>query len=193
MTWDRMNDRYLLKFRLNLQKKFRRISSGEDLDSSFLKDQDVPVTKKYVLSIACRFYDPAGLAAPIMFPVGALFNEICRDSKCSVVSVLTLEHTRRFRTVVGEILKTKSLSFPRQIIFQGFGQLFIFFDGSLQGYGACIYIRSLNHVNILTSSAKIMGKSVLPAPQSEIFGPVRMEQKVKQELYTINLKPSVFF
>ena len=40
-----------------------------------------------------------------------------------------------------------------------------------------------------------MGKSVLSAPQSEISGAVlavRMELKVKQELYNINLKPSVF-
>ena len=41
-----------------------------------------------------------------------------------------------------------------------------------------------------------MGKSALSAPQSEIFGAVlaaRMELKVKQELYTINLQPSMFF
>ena len=41
-----------------------------------------------------------------------------------------------------------------------------------------------------------MSKSVLSAPQSEISGAVlavRMVQKVKQELYTIHLKPSVFF
>ena len=41
-----------------------------------------------------------------------------------------------------------------------------------------------------------MGKSALSAPQSEIAGDVlatRMELKVKQELYNINLKPSVFF
>ena len=62
-------------------------------------------------------------------------------------------------------------------------------------YGACIYVQSLNHVNILTSSAKIMGKFALSAPQSEISAAVlavRMELKVKQELYNINLKPSVF-
>ena len=53
----------------------------------------------------------------------------------------------------------------------------------------------MNHVNILTSSAKIMGKSALSAPQSEISAALlafRMELKVKQELYNINLKPSVF-
>ena len=115
MTWDRFNDKYSLKFRLNLLKKFRGIPSGEDLDSAFLEDQDVPVTKKNVLSVACQFYDPAGLASPIMFPIRALFSEICRDSKCSMSSTLDPERTVRFRVAVGEILKTKSLTFPRQI------------------------------------------------------------------------------
>ena len=78
-----------------------------------------------------------------------------------MISVHTLDHATRFTAAVGEILQTKSLTFPPQIFFQNYGQLFIFFGGSLQGYGACIYDQSLNHVNILTSSAKIMGKSAL--------------------------------
>ena len=69
MTWDRLNDHYLLKFRLNLYKKLRGIPSGADLDSEFLLDKSVPISKKNVLSVACQFYDPTGLAAPLMFPV----------------------------------------------------------------------------------------------------------------------------
>ena len=41
-----------------------------------------------------------------------------------------------------------------------------------------------------------MGKSALSAPQFEVSGAVlaaSMEFKVKQELYTIDLKPSIFF
>ena len=140
MTWDRFNDKYSLKFRLNLHKKFCCIPSGENLDSAFLEDPDIPVTKKNVLSVACQFYDPAGLASPVMFPIRALFSKICRDSKCSMISTLDPERTTRFRAAVGEILKTKSLTFPRQIFFQNSGELFIFFDGSLHGYRACIYV-----------------------------------------------------
>ena len=55
MTWDRYRDNYSLKFRLNLHKKFRCVPSGEDLDSSFLQDPDVPITKKNVHSVACQF------------------------------------------------------------------------------------------------------------------------------------------
>ena len=35
MTWDRKNDRYLLKFCKNLHKKFRGILSGSDLNEEF--------------------------------------------------------------------------------------------------------------------------------------------------------------
>ena len=70
MTWDRLQDHYLLKFRLNHHKKSRGIPSGADLDSEFLQDHSTPITKKNVFSVACQFYDPTGLAAaPLMFSV----------------------------------------------------------------------------------------------------------------------------
>ena len=74
MMWDRLRDRYSLKFRLNLHKKSRGIPTGTDLDSDFLQDESLPITKKNVLSIACQFYNPTGLAAPLMFSVRALFS-----------------------------------------------------------------------------------------------------------------------
>ena len=64
MTWDQKNDRYLLKFRLNLYKKFHGILSSADLDEEFLQDCSIPITKRNVLSVACQFYDPTVLAAP---------------------------------------------------------------------------------------------------------------------------------
>ena len=75
MTWDRLKDLYSLKFCLNLHKKSRGIPSGADLDSKFLQDESIPVTKKNVLSVACQFHDPTGLAAPLMFSVRALFPD----------------------------------------------------------------------------------------------------------------------
>ena len=74
-------------------------------------------------------------------------------------------------------------------------QLFIFFDGSLQGYGSCVYAFSDNQFNLLSSSAKIMGKAAFSAPQSEIAGAIqatRMEQKISQELFNVNLLPPLF-
>ena len=56
-------------------------------------------------------------------------------------------------------------------------------------------MHSQDQFNILTSSSKIMGKSVYSAPQSEIFGAVqavKMEQKISQELYNISLSNPVF-
>ena len=51
MTWNRLNDRYLLKLRLNLPKKNRGITSTANLDSEFLQDQSVPITKKNVFLV----------------------------------------------------------------------------------------------------------------------------------------------
>ncbi len=161
----------------------------------FLHDHSTPITKKNVLSVACQFYDPTGLAAPLMFSVRSMFSELCRDPTCSFNSILSEERTKKFRTAVNEILLTMGIYFPRQVIFNYSAQLFIFFDGSLQGYGACVYAFSNNQFNLIYSSAKIMGKAAFSAPQSEIAGAVlatRMEQKITQELFNVNLSPPTF-
>ena len=69
-----------------------------------------------------------------------------------MTSILSKERTEKFRSAVNEILLTKDISFPRQIIFSYAGQLYTFFDGSLQGYGACVYMRSHNQFNLIYSS-----------------------------------------
>ena len=195
MSWNRLKDLYSLKFRLILHKKSRGIPSGADLDSDFLQDESIPVTKKNVLSVACQFYDPTGLAAPLMFSVRALFSEICCDPQCSINSILSEERTAKFRNAVREILLTRELFVPRQVIFRYQAQLFIFFDGSLQGYGACVYAHSGDQFNLISSSSKILGKSAFSAPQSEMAGALlasRMEQKIKQELFNVTLSPPTF-
>ena len=65
-----------------------------------------------------------------------------------------------------------------------------FFNGSLLGYGAWIYVCSDSQFNLLSRSAKILEKSAFSGPQSEIAGAVwatRMEQKISQELYNVSL------
>ena len=92
-------------------------------------------------------------------------------------------------------LLTKEIYFPYQIIFKYSAKLFIFFDGSLQGYGACVYAHSNDKFNLLYSSAKILGKTAYSAPQSDIAGATlaaRMEQKISQELFNVTLSAPVF-
>ena len=105
------------------------------------------------------------------------------------------ERTDRFRRTVSEIMLTRTLSFPRQIIFNYAAQLYIFFNDSLQGYGACVFVCSDGQFNLLSSSSKILGRSAFSAPQSEIAGAIlatRMEQKINQELSNISLSSPVF-
>ena len=94
--------------------------------------------------------------------------------------------------MVGEILLTREIFFPRQVIFQYQAQLNIFFDRSLQGYGACVYTNSGGQFNLISSSSKILVKSAFSAPQSEMAGAIlasRMEQKISQELFNVSLSP----
>ena len=116
MTWSRNDDRYLLKFRLHLLQKIQGIPLGEDLDPEFLLNKSLPITKKNILSVACKFYDTNGLAAPLMVTIRMLFSKICRDKSCSMQNQLSADRAKRFKSEVSEILGTSALSFPRQIV-----------------------------------------------------------------------------
>ena len=101
----------------------------------------------------------------------------------------------KFRSAAGEILNTIALLFPRQIIFKNSGKTYTFFDGSLKGYGACIYVESPGLFNLLTSAAMIMRKSRYSAPQSEISEAVlavKMQQKISLELHNTSFSDPVF-
>ena len=127
MTWSRKDNCYLLKFRLNLHQKICGIPLGEDLDSEFLLNKSLPITKKNLLSVACQFYDHNYLAAPLMVTIKMLFSEVCRDKRCSMQTHLSADRADRFRSAVKEILGTSALSFPQQIVFKNSGKLYIFF------------------------------------------------------------------
>ena len=115
MTWDRKNNRYLLKFCLHLHKEFRGIPSETYLNEDLLQDCSIPFTKDNVLSVACQFYDPTGLVAPLRFSACSLSSKFCRDRNCSMNSVLSEVRAEKFCTAVHQILKTSKLSFPRQV------------------------------------------------------------------------------
>ena len=195
MTWNRKDDRYLLKFRLNLHQKTCGIPSGEDLDSEFLLNKSLPFTKKNDLSVACQIYDPNGQATPLMVTIRVLFSEVYRDRGCSLQTHLSADRVDRFRSTVTEIPGTTGISFPQQIVFKNSGKLYIFIYGSLQGYGACIYMESQGQFNRLVSSAKIIGKASYSAPQSKIASAVlavNMERKITPELSNITLSEPMF-
>ena len=96
-----------------------------------------------------------------MFSICSVFIEICRAPQCSFNTMLSEERTNRFGFAMKEILLTRNMSFPCQIIINYSAQLFILFDGSLQGYSACVYACSNGQFKLISSSAKILGKSAL--------------------------------
>ena len=196
LNWNRETDKYSLKFRLNLSKKHRGVPCDVDIDLESLSNPTTAITKKNVLSVCCQFYDPSGMASPLCFSIRALYSSLCRGSNTKMDSALSPEQSSIFKKAAKEMLLAKDISFPRQIIFNLTCSVNIFFDGSLQGYGACAYISSSDQVNLITSTSKIMGKSSYSAPQSEICAAVlalRMANKIQEELSNISISSTSFF
>ena len=150
--------------------------------------------REIVLSVACQFYDPTGLAAPLIFPVCSLYSNICWDRKCSMNSVLKIALTNSAVLSIKFWNPLNSLSLNK-LCSKVLVNFTFFFDRTLQGYGSCICIRSQNIYNLLYSTAKVMGKSAFSAPHSEMSSDVlavKIQQKIRQEMYSIKLSSPVF-
>jgi len=195
LLWNKKEDTYKLKFRLNFSKKIRGTPMEDDLCLEDLLSMKNQITKKNVLSVACQFYDPPGLCSPLLFTIRELYSSICRDGNVNMSYNLSSDEDKIFREAVQEMLAARNISFPRQIIFNGVCDLKIFFHGSLKGYGACVYVVSGGQSNLLTSSSKIMGKSKFCDPQSEMCSAVlavKMFVKIKEELSSIDVQSIKF-
>ena len=195
VTWNKQDDTYQLKFNLNLSKKFRGLPIEEDISLEKLSQPNITVTKRNVLSVCCQFFDPSGLGSPLVFAIRSLYSSLCINRSIKMESVLTPTDHKKFIAAVTEMLSAKSISFPRQIIFNYSCSIHTFFDGSLQGYGAAVYCISNQQSNLLTSCCKIMGKSSFSAPQSEICAAnlaVKMVSKILEEFNNISILETQF-
>ena len=144
------------------------IYSFEDLVESF---KSVVPTKRSILRLIAKFYDPVGLIQPVIIKLKLLFQEVCLknvnwDSKITG----QLKENWRFIVRVVENLAGICISRcyfydiePRDYIMSY--QLHGFSDASKKAYGCCIYLKWITENNFISSS--------LVASKSRVFASKR--------------------
>ena len=104
------------------------------------------LTKRKLLSVTARFYDPLGLLSPLILPFKCMFQEICQ-LKVEWDEALPKDLTSRWKELVEDIEGVSSFTIPRCIM-DGIEaeqvkciQLHGFADASRIAYGANVYVR----------------------------------------------------
>ena len=104
------------------------------------------LTKRKLLSVTARFYDPLGLLSPLILPFKCMFQEICQ-LKVEWDEALPEDLTSRWKELVEDIEGVSSFTIPRCIM-DGIEaeqvkciQLHGFADAGRIAYSANVYVR----------------------------------------------------
>ena len=102
-------------------------------------------TKRNLLKIVAKRFDPMGLLSPIIIPMKCLFRELC-TSKLEWDEPLSELFQRRWGDWLSELEATRSITIPRCYKLNTSGKVLStdlhgFSDESIKAFAAAIYVR----------------------------------------------------
>ena len=160
-----------------------------------LTDLDSRATsKRTVLSIAAKFYDPLGLIAPVVLLFKILFQKLCKNSPNWDDE---LDETLRIEwdSLIVDLRSTKTISLKRCYCPHLFDtsvqsvELHVFADASKTSYGSCVYLRceheSEVHCNLIAAKTRVAPTSSITIPRLELLAclvSARLAHSLKEAL-----------
>ncbi len=102
-------------------------------------------TKRHVMSIAGRIYDPLGFLSPVVIRLKCLFQELC-ELQLEWDEPLTGNPLSKWESMVTDLQVDQQIQVPRYVLHEVHGQvdscsLVGFCDASKRAYAAVIYLR----------------------------------------------------
>lgn len=155
-----------------------------------------PVTKRVILSLISQIFDPLGLLGPMVLQIKILLQKLW---------LLKLNWDDPVPTDIFQIWKnfTHYLSLvdyfkiPRQVTIKKFVflELHGFSDSSINAFGACIYVRSMDSygniaVHLLTAKSRVAPLKAVSLPRLELCGALVLSRLMDKVLKALNCQPT---
>lgn len=155
--------------------------------------KSLPATKRSLLKISAKIFDPLGLLSPFSIKWKVLFQLLCTEHTEWDLP-LSEEHLNKWNLLITELQTLNSISVPRCYFdknnYLQSMQLHCFSDASERAYAAVIYLRSSYSdgqvdVNLIAAKTKVAPLKTQSIPRLELLGAnilVRLETTVKNAL-----------
>ncbi|XP_049881954.1 uncharacterized protein LOC126377964 [Pectinophora gossypiella] len=135
-------------------------------------------TKRDLLSVISRIFDPLGLLAPCIIRMKVLLQKLWL-AKLSWDEPLTPDIYKRWNDLIKSLPLLNNIRVPRHVLCDHFQtlELHLFMDASERAYGACVYIRSVNDngevtVRLLMAKSRVAPLKPTTIPRLELCGAV---------------------
>ena len=163
-----------------------------DLFRFEVRVEDKPLTRRFILSVTNRLFDPLGLVAPVVVEARLIFREICKQ-KIGWDETLPASFVSRWNSWTNTLEGLNEITIPR--CFKSLNekiknlQLHVFSDASILARGAICYLR-IEYENDLVNCSIVMAKAYLATsenmtiPRMELeaaLDGVRLARMVKDE------------
>ena len=136
------------------------------------------VTKRVILSEIAKVFDPLGLLGPVVLALKSIIQDCWKLKIGWDESVPQTIHTT-WRSFVTQLPLIRELAIPRHLVLPNYKDVQIhgFCDASKRGYGACLYLRSVNAesrvlVRLACAKSRVAPVSQLSIPRLELCGAV---------------------
>lgn len=177
--------------------------ADKDVFTFTIADMPSPVrcTKRVVLSLIARVFDPLGYVLPYTVTARFLFQEIWRLG-LGWDEELPQEMEFMFKRWLSDLDKLTGIEIPRQYFPQPWSQcvgdleLHAFGDASIKGYGACVYLRSRIATGevksvLVKSCARVAPLERKTLPRLELLGCLVTAQLLSSVIKALHLSDSV--
>jgi hypothetical protein len=150
-------------------------------------------TKRSLLMLTAKIFDPLGLLAPLTISLKILFQFLCTE-KVDWDDLLTGDSLLRFQNVIREISRLHTVRVPRcyfnitsktvEVELHGFS------DASTQAYSAVVYIRSVDEndnirVQLVACKTRVAPLKRQSIPRLELLGAVLLARLCDKIMRTV--------
>lgn len=154
------------------------------------------MSKRQILSLVCRVFDPLGLIAPIIIGSKILLQDLWRK-KLGWDDEVPEGIAGQWYRLEEELQKLSSLKIPRYVLCDNREeiQLHGFCDASLKAYGACVYVRSYDlegncKSNLVCSKSRVAPLKTVSLPRLELCGALLLSKLIESVVKSFRVAPS---
>ena len=160
---------------------------------------DVLRTKRKLLSIIARIFDPLGLLTPYTITLKILFQEVWKAGHDWDQTLPKTVQEPILKWIMG-LQEVKNWKFPRCLSTQAWisidkMELIAFSDASEKAYGCCIYLRVVNKTSteslLVLSKARVAPLKKVTLPRLELMAAVLMARLVIFVKSALKLAPNI--